>query len=190
MSYYQFPLFQVIFILIFIVVVFITIILKIKFYNLNNKYQNSLELLKKSEEFSNKEKLYNENLIKIKTDEFLKKEKLHNEEFFYQKKLYEDLKALYEKELGFRKSSEVRLGKIGESLAPFLNDWPWDSNKFHFIGNPIDGIQFNEDEIIFIEIKTGKARLSDCQKNIKELINNGRISFITFRIGENGCVLD
>ncbi len=59
-----------------------------------------------------------------------------------------------------RKNSEIRLGKIGENLAPFVKDWPWDPNKFRFLGNPIDGVQFNKDEIEFVEIKTGKARLS------------------------------
>lgn len=103
---------------------------------------------------------------------------------------YEDrltkLDATYKKELGARKSSEVRLGKIGESLAPFLNGWPWDPNNFRFIGNPIDGIQFTDDEIMFIEIKTGKARLTDSQKYIKDLISKKKVSFVTFRIGEEG----
>lgn len=85
-----------------------------------------------------------------------------------------------------KKSSEVRVGRIGENIAPFLDGWPYDSNDFRFLGNPIDGVQFNEDEIIFIEIKTGKAQLSTKQRWIKRLIKEGKISFATFRINENG----
>jgi len=52
------------------------------------------------------------------------------------------LQEKYDKELHFRKSSEVRLGKIGENLAPFLNGWPWVPRQFRFLGNPVDGIGF------------------------------------------------
>jgi len=101
----------------------------------------------------------------------------------------EFLQEKYDKELHFRKSSEVRLGKIGENLAPFLNGWPWVPRQFRFLGNPVDGIQFNDDEIIFVEIKTGNARLSKGQKNTKELIKAGKVSFVTFKITDDGTKL-
>lgn len=87
-----------------------------------------------------------------------------------------------------KKSSEVRLGRIGENMAPFVTDWPYDQNRFRFLGNPVDGVQFTDSEIIFIEIKTGKSRLSHVQKNIKKLIAEGKVSFATFRVAEHGCV--
>jgi predicted Holliday junction resolvase-like endonuclease len=95
----------------------------------------------------------------------------------------------YHKELHFRKSSEVRLGKIGENLAPFVKCWPWDPNNFRFLGNPVDGIQFNDDEIVFVEIKTGGARLSKPQKNFRDLVKSGKVSFATFKITEDGTKL-
>ncbi len=101
----------------------------------------------------------------------------------------EILQEKYDKELHFRKSSEVRLGKIGENLAPFLDGWPWVPRQFRFLGNPVDGIQFNDDEIIFVEIKTGKAKLSKSQKNTKELIKAGKVSFVTFKITDDGIKL-
>jgi predicted Holliday junction resolvase-like endonuclease len=99
--------------------------------------------------------------------------------------LIEDEQKKYAKLLSQKKSSEVRVGKIGEHLAPFLTDWPFDSNNFRFIGTPIDGIQFNEDGIVFVEIKTGKSRLAKNQKNIKDLIEQGKVKFGVFRIGED-----
>ena len=88
-----------------------------------------------------------------------------------------------------KKSSEVRLGKIGENMAPFFSGWPYDPNKFRFLGNPVDGIQFEDDEVIFVEIKTGKARLTSSQKSVKQLVKEGKVRFATFRVGEEGCTL-
>lgn len=84
-------------------------------------------------------------------------------------------------------ASEVRVGKIGENMAPFLEDWPYDPNTFRFLGNPVDGIQFCDDEIIFVEIKTGKSRLSKGQRNLRDLVQAGKVRFATFRVGEEGC---
>ena len=96
----------------------------------------------------------------------------------------DNVKILHQK-----KSSEVRLGKIGENMAPFFTEWPYDPNAFRFLGNPVDGIQFTDDEVIFVEIKTGKARLSNSQKSIKRLVTEGKVRFATFRVGEDGCTL-
>ena len=86
-----------------------------------------------------------------------------------------------------KKSSEVRLGQIGEHLAPFLESWPWDSKRFKFLGEPIDGIQFDEDEITFVEIKTGKSQLNKTQRRLRDLIKEKKVSFAVFRIGEKEC---
>lgn len=107
-------------------------------------------------------------------------------DLFRHKRLAEKYKEKYQKELSIRKSSEVRLGKIGEQLAPFIKDWPWDHRHFRFLGNPVDGIHFGRDEVVFVEIKTGKARLSKTQKHIKQLILNGKIRFVTFKVTEKG----
>ena len=85
-----------------------------------------------------------------------------------------------------KKSSEVRLGKTVENVAPFFDEWPYDSGNFRFLGNPIDGISFNDDEIVFVEIKTGMSRLSKNQTKIKSLIKDGKVKFITFRANEKG----
>jgi predicted Holliday junction resolvase-like endonuclease len=98
-------------------------------------------------------------------------------------------KNKYERELHFRKSSEVRLGKIGENLAPFLAGWPWSPGRFRFLGNPVDGIQFNNDEVVFVEIKTGKARLSATQRSVKKLVKEGKVRFVTFKVTEGGIKL-
>lgn len=105
------------------------------------------------------------------------------------KQRVENWKKKYNKLLSQKKSSEVRLGKIGENLAPFIQDWPYEPGNFRFLGNPVDGISINDDSIVFIEIKTGNSRLSSGQKKAKKLIKEGKVRFETFRIGTNGCTL-
>lgn len=94
----------------------------------------------------------------------------------------------YNKVVSQRKSSEVRLGKVAENMAPFVKEWPYDPNEFRFIGNPVDGIVFRADEIIFVEIKTGKAKYTESQKTVKNIVKEGKVSFATFRVDENGAV--
>lgn len=85
-----------------------------------------------------------------------------------------------------KRSSEVRLGKTVENVAPFFDEWPYDPGNFRFLGNPIDGVSFNEDGVVFVEIKTGQSRLSKSQNKIKSFIKEGKVKFITFRVNEKG----
>ena len=109
----------------------------------------------------------------------------------FMKRRKEDVKHKeeYAKILHQKKSSEVRLGKMAENMAPFINAWPYDPNNFRFIGNPVDGISFERDAIHFIEIKTGKAKLSQSQKAAKQLVKEGKVYFTTFRVDEDTCTL-
>lgn len=85
-----------------------------------------------------------------------------------------------------KKSSEVRVGLIGEQIAPFLSAWPFDTKNFKFMGAPIDGISFEPDEVVLIEIKTGKAALSPKQRQIRKQVREGKVKFMEFRIEEDG----
>ena len=69
-----------------------------------------------------------------------------------------------------------------EQFMPFLEQYPYNENNFRFIGTPIDGIQFEDDKIIFVEFKTADSRLTVKQKEIRDLINKGKIEFKEFRI--------
>ena len=103
------------------------------------------------------------------------------------KKQLEVEEERYAKLIHQKKSSEVRLGQIGEHVAPFLADWPWDPKNFRFLGNPVDGIQFNEDDVVFVEIKTGKSQLSKSQRVVRDLIKIGKVKWAEFRIGKDKC---
>ena len=81
-----------------------------------------------------------------------------------------------------KKSIEVKHGNKIEQFIPFMKDYKYDSNYFRSLGSPVDGIQFEEDEIIILEFKTGNSRLSDKQRNIKFLVENGKVRFEEIRI--------
>ena len=88
-----------------------------------------------------------------------------------------------------KKSSEVKLGIIGENFMPFISAFPYDHKKFRFLANPCDGIFFGETEIVFMEFKTGNAKLSDSQKRIRDIVKSGKVRFETFRVDDKGTHL-
>src|SRR3989344_5353176 len=70
------------------------------------------------------------------------------------------------KETRFAKSSlSTKYGKMSEQFMPFLKDYPFDPQRFRFLGTPIDGVQFEQDKIVFIEFKTSNSQLTNQQKN-------------------------
>ena len=74
-----------------------------------------------------------------------------------------------------KKSMSVIHGHNIEELIPFSKNFPYDYRNFKFIGMPVDGIAFNEDKIVFVEIKTGKSRLNNRQEKIKSLVENKEV---------------
>jgi len=79
-----------------------------------------------------------------------------------------------------------KFGRTFEKFAPFTKNFPTnDLSKFIFIGQPIDGIIFDEDSIKFIEIKTGKSVLSENQIRVKELVKKGKVEFLEVRYNDN-----
>ncbi len=99
--------------------------------------------------------------------------------------LYSKNKEL-EQKLAILKSSKtsqsVKYGKTMEQWAPFLEDFPYSYEKFKFIGDPIDGIIFDDNKIIFCEIKSSSSSLSQKQKKIKKLVEDKKIDWLEFRI--------
>ena len=81
-----------------------------------------------------------------------------------------------------KKSSEVRLGHIAETLAPFLDQFDFKPEQCSFLGQPIDYISFGEDEITFIEVKSGNSQLNSKQRHIRDLVKNKSITWKEIRI--------
>ena len=83
-----------------------------------------------------------------------------------------------------RRGDRVVRGLISEQFAPFTETFKklgWDPQEFKFLGRPVDGIQFQEDEIVIVEFKTGRSQLSDPQKRVKRLVEQGKVRFEEIR---------
>ena len=81
-----------------------------------------------------------------------------------------------------KQSLSTKYGKMSEQFMPFLEAYPYDKNNFRFIGSPIDGVQFEDDRIVFIEFKTSSSTMTTKQRTIRNLINDKKIEFKEFRI--------
>jgi predicted Holliday junction resolvase-like endonuclease len=95
--------------------------------------------------------------------------------FFYKKScsLEESLGSLR-----FDKSSQsVRYGKTMEQWLPFSKDFPFSRQDFRFIGSPIDGIAFEKDKIVFVEVKAADSKLSERQKQIRGLVEQKKVEW-------------
>ena len=81
-----------------------------------------------------------------------------------------------------KKSSEVRLGHIAETLAPFLDQFDFDPENCMFLGRPIDYISFEDEVVTLIEVKSGKSQLNSKQRHIRDLIKNKQVAWKEIRI--------
>jgi len=89
------------------------------------------------------------------------------------------------------KSRAVLGGQFSEQLAPFLPDFNYSPTECRFVGKPIDLIVFkgmddkNINEILFVEVKSGNAKLSPQEKKLKETIEKKRVRWEEYRIPES-----
>lgn len=109
------------------------------------------------------------------------------------RKLSEEIEEKQKKYNGLfnkHKSQQVRMGHIMEKIAPLLETFPVDVTNASVIPlfDTVDYLVFvigDEDEskdgIYFVEIKTGNGDLSSRQRKVRNLINAGRVHFITFK---------
>ncbi len=92
------------------------------------------------------------------------------------------LKVKLMETLSRKQSLSTKYGRMTEQFMPFLKEYPYDENSFRFLGTPIDGVQFNENGIVFVEFKTSNSRMSPSQKHIKGLIDDKKVKFEEIRM--------
>lgn len=79
-----------------------------------------------------------------------------------------------------QKSLSTVYGQISEQWFPLMPDYPYDPQFFRFLGSPVDGVQFEDDRIVFVEFKANKSRLSDRQRRLKKLVEDGYVFWEEF----------
>lgn len=88
------------------------------------------------------------------------------------------------------KSRAVLGGQFSEQLAPYLPDFEYLPTECRFVGKPIDFIVFkgmdekNINEVVFVEVKSGKAKLSSSEKKLKDAIDKKKVRWVEYRIPE------
>ena len=69
------------------------------------------------------------------------------------------LQEALDDELSRQKSLSTTYGRITEQWFPLMQAYPYDPGGFRFLGTPVDGVQFEEDRIVFE--RRGNARRGD-----------------------------
>jgi predicted Holliday junction resolvase-like endonuclease len=113
----------------------------------------------------------------------------------YQMKLKELQGELKKRREGIIRKSEigaksVNIGFILERIAPSLGDFPFCCNDCRSLFDPIDYLVFEGlankgvvNKMFWIEIKTGGARLSTREKQIRLLVENKKLTWDIYKTG-------
>jgi predicted Holliday junction resolvase-like endonuclease len=75
-------------------------------------------------------------------------------------------------------SVRVKHGQTWETFLPLMETFEktlGPKENAVFLGQPLDLIYFNDDEIVFVEVKTGNSRLSSNQRRIRNLVKDKKI---------------
>ena len=89
------------------------------------------------------------------------------------------------------RSRAVLGGQFSEQLAPFLPDFKYLPTECKFMGKPVDLLVFKGmdekkiDEVVFVEVKSGKSKTSPVEKSLKETIEKKRVRWEEYRIPDN-----
>lgn len=80
-------------------------------------------------------------------------------------------------------------GQVAEQLAPLAPAFPYAPGDARFLGAPIDYVVFDglgdlnaEVEIVLVEVKTGRAKLSPNEKRVQAAVKAGRVHFEILRL--------
>jgi len=85
------------------------------------------------------------------------------------------------------KSRTATLAEASERVAPLLPGFPYDPADVQWIGGTVDCVVWDgltsdgEIEVVFLDVKTGRAAPNQRQQRIRKAISAGRVRFDVFR---------
>ncbi len=94
------------------------------------------------------------------------------------------------------RSRSTLSGKFLEQLSPHFPDFPYDPTDLRFLGTPVDYVVFDRlcegeiDEVVFLEIKSGRSGLSTIQRRLREAVEAGRVRWDVYRIPEDASLTE
>ncbi len=148
--------------------------------------------------YKNKLKAEANKLFRLWTEQMLEKEKenikrelndIFNEKYKVEFERWKQEFTHKIREETLKKSGEVLKGKVIEQLVPYFKNFPYDPRDARFIGSPIDFVIFDGlrgkgkiERIIFLEIKSGKSKLSENERKIEDVIKEKKVEFRTIYV--------
>lgn len=92
-----------------------------------------------------------------------------------------------------KRSGRTRVGTTVEQMVPFVREMPFDPSDMRILsGGPVDYVVFDGlcdgdlRELVFLDVKTGKAKMNDAQKQVQRCADLGRVRFALFEVTEDG----
>jgi predicted Holliday junction resolvase-like endonuclease len=85
----------------------------------------------------------------------------------------------------------VTRGQIYEQLVPYLPGFRFNPKDAQFLGRPVDFVVFDglDDgdlrRIVFVEVKTGAAKLTTRERLVRDAIRGGRVEWTEIRADAN-----
>ncbi len=82
-----------------------------------------------------------------------------------------------------KRSGATLKGQIGERFAPFIPGFGFEPSDARFLGSPVDYVVFDGmadghvKGVAFVEVKVGALPLTPFQKQVSEVIKEGRVEW-------------
>ena len=108
--------------------------------------------------------------------------------FVAKKELKEQIPEI--REDAVKQSRAVLSGQFSEQIAPYLPNFPYKPTEARFIGKPIDFVVFRGmdekkiDEVVFVEVKTGKSNLNSVERSLKKTIEDKNVNWYEYKVPE------
>lgn len=90
-------------------------------------------------------------------------------------------------------AESINIGKVVEKIAPSLPGFPVQAGDCRSLFEPIDYVVFRGlstsgrvDAVLFVEVKSGRARLSETQTQVRAAVERGRVSLLIAARGRAG----
>jgi len=87
-----------------------------------------------------------------------------------------------------QRSQATIAGQVHEQLLPYLPDFQFNPKDARFLGSPVDLVVFDGldagqlRQVVFLEVKTGGANLTPRERQIRDAVTSGRVSWQECRV--------
>ncbi len=73
-----------------------------------------------------------------------------------------------------------KLTSQDQKFHEMMKYYPYDAEGFRFLGDPVDGIQFEEEAILFVRFKEGDIPRTKQQDHVKNLVEDGKVQWYEY----------